>query len=64
MYYVASTQNIAEFHDSLKVMTWNIRFGSARFPFYGDSCGDKVIAKKNDITLQYKLWMNKKNRYQ
>ena len=32
-----------------QVITWNIRFGSARFPFYGDSCGDKVIAKKNDI---------------
>ena len=32
-----------------RVITWNIRFGSARFPFYGDSCGDKVIAKKDDI---------------
>ena len=32
-----------------QVITWNIRFGSARFPFYGDSCGDKVIAKKDDI---------------
>ena len=32
-----------------RVITWNIRFGSARFPFYGDSCGDEVIAKKDDI---------------
>ena len=32
-----------------QVITWNIRFGSARFPFYGDSCGDKVIAKKDVI---------------
>ena len=28
----------------IKVVTWNIRFGSGRFPFFGDSCGDEVIA--------------------
>ena len=29
--------------DSLKVMTWNIRFGAGRIPFFGDSCGDRVL---------------------
>ncbi|SVB17874.1 uncharacterized protein METZ01_LOCUS170728, partial [marine metagenome] len=31
------------------VMTWNIRFGAARFPFFGDSCGDSVILKKDRV---------------
>ena len=29
--------------ESLIVMTWNIRFGAARIPFFGDSCGDRVL---------------------
>ena len=28
----------------VKVLTWNIRFGIGRFPFFGDSCGDGVVA--------------------
>lgn len=34
----------------LRVMTWNIRFGAARIPWFGDSCGDKVILKKSFVT--------------
>ena len=33
----------------LKVVTWNIRFGSGRFPFFGDSCGEGVVADKETI---------------
>lgn len=33
----------------IKVVTWNIRFGSGRFPFFGDSCGDDVIADQKHI---------------
>ena len=47
--YKAKNTTVPPQKATLSVMTWNIRFGSARFPFYGDSCGDKVIAKKNDI---------------
>ena len=32
-----------------KAVTWNIRFGSKRFPFFGDSCGDDVIMQKKDV---------------
>ena len=28
--------------DNLNVMTWNIRFGAARIPWFDDSCGDRV----------------------
>ncbi|MBH09838.1 MAG: hypothetical protein CMG74_05665 [Candidatus Marinimicrobia bacterium] len=47
--YEALVKNSFEVKTKPKIVTWNIRFGSARFPFYGDSCGDKVIAKKDDI---------------
>ena len=38
----------------IKVMTWNIRFGAARRPWFGDACGDRVIFTKDEIenTLQ------------
>lgn len=30
-------------------MTWNIRFGVGRLPWFGDSCGDNVIVQKSAI---------------
>ena len=38
----------------LKVITWNIRFGVGRLPWFGDSCGDNVIVQKQTVidTLQ------------
>ena len=35
---------------SLLVMTWNIRFGAARIPWFGDSCGDRVLITELDVT--------------
>ena len=35
----------------IKVVTWNVRVGTGRFPFFGDSCGDDVIPEKKDISL-------------
>ena len=35
--------------DTVKVMTWNIRFGVARLSFFGDGCGDRVILKKSEV---------------
>ena len=32
-----------------KVVTWNIRFGIARFEFFADACGDKVILDEASI---------------
>lgn len=33
----------------LKVMTWNIRFGAARIPWFGDTCGDRVLLTQAEI---------------
>ena len=45
IYYKAAPQESAGFNDNdtLIVMTWNIRFGAGRIPFFGDSCGDRVL---------------------
>ena len=34
----------------VKVFTWNIRFGIGRFPFFGDSCGDGVVADEDIVS--------------
>lgn len=31
------------------VMTWNIRFGAGRLPWFGDGCGDRVILSDYEI---------------
>jgi endonuclease/exonuclease/phosphatase family metal-dependent hydrolase len=34
---------------SIVVMTWNIRYGFARGPWFGDACGYKVLYSKEEI---------------
>jgi endonuclease/exonuclease/phosphatase family metal-dependent hydrolase len=34
---------------SIVVMTWNIRYGFARGPWFGDACGYKVIYSRDEI---------------
>ena len=34
---------------SVRVMTWNIRFGIGRLPFFGDSCGDRSIFTEGEV---------------
>ena len=34
--------------NQIKVMTWNIRFGAGRIPWFGDSCGERVILSKDE----------------
>ncbi len=47
--YRANTITDAAARDTIKVMTWNIRFGIARLRFFGDGCGDRVILKKSEV---------------
>ena len=51
MYYTASTPNSEEFYDTLMVMTWNVRFGAARIPWFGDSCGDRVLMTESEVSI-------------
>lgn len=34
---------------SLNVLTWNIRFGIGRLPFFGDSCGDRTVMTEQEV---------------
>lgn len=50
VYYTA--RNIVPVPDtfsSVRVMTWNIRFGAARLPWFGDACGDRVILSAEEV---------------
>ena len=49
MYEATDKTNVAYSGENIKVITWNIRFGVGRFPFFGDSCGDSVILDDGSI---------------
>ena len=53
MYKASNIPGDSDVYDdgALKVVTWNIRFGSGRFPFFGDSCGEEVISENSDVKL-------------
>jgi endonuclease/exonuclease/phosphatase family metal-dependent hydrolase len=33
----------------IRVMTWNIRFGAGRLPWFGDACGDRVLLTEEEV---------------
>jgi endonuclease/exonuclease/phosphatase family metal-dependent hydrolase len=45
----------------VKVMTWNIRFGAGRRPWFGDACGNNVIFTREEITGTLQLITDKIN---
>jgi endonuclease/exonuclease/phosphatase family metal-dependent hydrolase len=51
IYYEDASQESAEFNNTLKVMTWNVRFGAARIPWFGDSCGDRVLMTESEVFI-------------
>ena len=34
---------------TIKIMTWNIRYGIGRLPFFGDSCGERSIFTEREV---------------
>ncbi|MEJ2544176.1 MAG: endonuclease/exonuclease/phosphatase family protein [Calditrichaceae bacterium] len=49
MYKSSSKQSSPDQVNRIKVMTWNIRFGAGRIPWFGDSCGDRVILSEKEV---------------
>ncbi|MGQ1908864.1 endonuclease/exonuclease/phosphatase family protein [Marinifilum sp. RC60d5] len=47
--YESTALNNEAFPDTLKVMTWNIKFGGGRIDFFFDCHGDRVIMKKSEV---------------
>ncbi len=50
--------------DTILVMTWNIRFGIGRAPWFGDSCGDQVIYSADEVCSNLMGLANKINELQ
>jgi len=50
VFYSKSQSVFAPQPDStVRVMTWNIRFGIGRGEWFGDACGDRVVYSENEI---------------
>ena len=47
--YAAKTIVVPATADTITVMTWNIRYGAARLPWFGDSCGDRVMLSEDEV---------------
>ncbi len=49
--YVASAMSCCTdtIPTQLKIMSWNVRFGAGRLPWFGDSCGDRVIMSEDSV---------------
>ena len=48
-YYANSIKPVADTFNIIKVMTWNMRFGAGRIPWFGDACGDRVILTGDEV---------------
>lgn len=49
MYSKSILSPVDEPDSVLKVMTWNIRFGIGRQPWFGDACGNNTVFKKEEV---------------
>ncbi|MDZ7263704.1 MAG: endonuclease/exonuclease/phosphatase family protein [candidate division KSB1 bacterium] len=50
--------------DTIMVMSWNIRFGIGRAPWFGDSCGDQVIYSEDEVLINLRGIADKINELQ
>ena len=50
--------------DTLTIMTWNIRFGAGRLPWFGDACGGRVILTENEVKSNLQRIAEKINEIQ
>ncbi len=64
IYYEANTisQSAVPDNQQLNVMTWNIRFGCGRIPFFGDACGDRVVLTEAEVNTNLDSVVDRINR--
>lgn len=62
VYYTRSTKADAPLPDSsVRIMTWNIRFGIGRGPWFGDACGYRVVYTREEILSNLEVIANRIN---
>jgi len=60
-FYAKATSPVPDTFSVIRVMTWNIRFGAGRIPWFGDACGDRVILTDNEVYSSLQLIVDKIN---
>jgi endonuclease/exonuclease/phosphatase family metal-dependent hydrolase len=61
LFQASGSRTAPEKADTIRVMTWNIRFGAGRTPWFGDGCGSRVIFSKEEIYVYLEklaYWIN------
>lgn len=48
-YTSAAITAVPDTFNVVRVMTWNIRFGAGRLPWFGDACGNRVILTEDEV---------------
>jgi endonuclease/exonuclease/phosphatase family metal-dependent hydrolase len=49
MYQASELKAVTEPDSTIRIMTWNIRFGIGRMPWFGDACGNNTIFTKEEF---------------
>lgn len=62
--YTAQNRAEAPIPDTLKIMTWNIKFGGGRIDFFFDCFGDRVIMSEEEVLGNLENLAFKINQYQ
>jgi len=60
-YYAKNITSVPDTFSVIKVMTWNMRFGAGRIPWFGDACGDRVILTDAEVYSSLQAIVNKIN---
>ncbi len=62
-YYKSSDIANVNMPDTLKVMTWNVKFGGGRIDFFFDCYGDRVVMTESEVIDNMKGLASKINQY-
>jgi endonuclease/exonuclease/phosphatase family metal-dependent hydrolase len=60
-YYAKTTTPVPDTFSVIRVMTWNIRFGAGRIPWFGDACGNRVILTEDEVYSSLQAIVDKIN---
>jgi Endonuclease/Exonuclease/phosphatase family len=60
-FYAKTTTPVPDTFSVIRVMTWNIRFGAGRIPWFGDACGNRVILTEDEVYSSLQAIVDKIN---
>jgi len=60
-FYAKTITVVPDTFSVIRVMTWNIRFGAGRIPWFGDACGDRAILTEDEVYSSLQAIVNKIN---